>query len=321
MKRLCAIGLFLLLAGCRHVEPQVRPGPPLHVRWGPPPGLAQLEIAKQERTSRVEYPEREAVEVKEVIRTSQRETYEPLKGGGFRVTAMLMDEDATRNGAPVASAVSLRGVAFVHRVDAEGRFTRTEDLPLTIRDIEARVTSKELRQLLEPLLTPELLAQRLELSWKRRTEGLCNTDLTPGAVTYGVDRQELPTGGPAVSLVRAKVVGATFVGTEAAVELSLTFGGASSKLAREPGALDVAVQLGKDELLTESVEGHGTRFIALGSCQALAEEATIEGAWRLNKAALHGAEPAGFPEKIVFSVRRMARRSSGPEARAAEPMP
>jgi hypothetical protein len=321
MRRWGCLVAGLMTWACAHVEPKVRPGPPVKVGFAPPPGFAQLEIAKQERVSEIRFPDREPVRVREVIRTSQRETWAPLKGGGWRITAMQMDEDATRDGRPVASAVPLKGVAFVHDVDEAGRFLRAVDVPETVRDIEARVPTKELRKLLEPLLTPALVGSRMEAAWARRTRGLCGVELAPGAVFYGIDRQELPSGGPALSLVRARVVGPVDEGLVRAVELSLVFGGGAGELAREPGARDALLSLGKDERLVEEARGHGRRIVSLVDCQILAEEATLSGAWRLNVAALGGADPKGFPEQIRFEVRRAARRTSGPEARAAEPMP
>jgi hypothetical protein len=309
------------LAACAHVEPVVREGPPFHVGFGPPPGLAQLEIARQERTSEVRFAGKDPVKVREEIRTRQREAWKPVKGGGWRLTAMLLDEEATRDGVPMGSAVPLRGVPFTHRIDADGRFVTAEDVRETVQTIEALTPSKELRRMLEPLLTPSLVAGRMEASWRRRTEGLCGRDFVPGAVFFGIDRQELPVGGPALSLVRAQVLGQAFDGTLAVMELSLTFAGADAPMTREAGAGAVLGELGPNETLATHADGHGRRLVALSSCQVVAEESEVDGQWTARPDAAESVEAGAVPKSIRFHVRRAARRTTGPEARAAEPMP
>jgi hypothetical protein len=309
------------LAACAHVEPVVRDGPPLHVGFGPPPGLAQLEIARQERTSEVRFAGKEPLQVREEIRTRQREAWKPLKGGGWRLTAMLLDEEATRDGVPVGSAVPLRGVPFVQRVDADGRFVAAEDVSETVQAIEALTPSRELRRMLEPLLTSALLSERMETAWRRRTEGLCGLDFVPGAVSYGIDRQELAVGGPALSLVRARVLGQAFDGTLPVMELELAFAGADSPMTREVGAGAVLGELLPAETLATHATGHGRRLVSLASCQVVAEEAELDGEWTARKDAAENVEAGAVPQRIRFHVRRAARRSTGPQARAAEPMP
>lgn len=319
--RALVLALLPLLAACGHAVPSIRPGPPLHVGFGPPPGDAQLEIAKQERVSEVRFPGRPAAKVDEVIRTSQRETWKLLRDGTWRLDSMVMDEEATRDGVAVGSAVPLRGVPFTTVVDATGAFVRAEDVAETVRMIEERVPSKALRKLVEPLLTPALLDERLRLAWTVRVRGLCQRDFTPGEVFYALDRQDLPAGGPAISVVRVTVIGATQEGLQPAMELALEFGGASSPLAREPAAQALLAQLHRGESLVERVKGHGRRLVALSSCQVIAEDAAFEGAWKLNREAIGTADPASFPEEIRFEVRRGARRLTGAEARLAQPMP
>jgi hypothetical protein len=320
MRRLGWLACVVAAAACAHAGAKVRPGPALHVGFAPPPGLAQLEISRQERTSEVRYPGRDPVAVRETIRTSQREAWTALPGGAWRLVSMQMDEDATRDGQPVASAVPLIGVPFVTVVDGKGAFVRAEDVADSVRQVEERIASPSLRRMVAPLLTPALVTSRLEAAWEARTKGLCGRAFTPGEVFYGVDRQELPAGGPALSLVRATVVGEAVEGLERVMELALEYGGASSALAHEPGALAAAAGLSREEPVVEHAAGRGRRLVALSSCQVLAEEAELEGAWTLRREALGTADPSGFPERIEFRVRRGARRITGAEARAAEPM-
>ncbi len=321
MKRWLAVALGALVAGaCAHM-PKVRPGPPMHVRFAPPDAFAQLFTIELQRESFLEFPGRETIHVKEHIRTTERETFERQSDGGYLVTSMLLDEEASRDGMPVQSAVPLKGVPFVTRVDAKGRFLKAEGVGATIDAIEANAPTKALRELIAPLLTPEVIARRIETGWRGRTEGLCNTRLTPGQTFFGVDSQELPAGGPALSLVKATVIGRTMVGLQPAAELWLEFGGASSKLAREPGAQAVLASLPKSEELTGEVQGEGRRYVALDSCQELAEEATLDGAWTLNRAAAGPSGAKSFPARIRFHLKRKGQATSGAEAAAAEPMP
>jgi hypothetical protein len=319
MIRPSAIALVSLLIGCAHGESAVRPGPPLHLRLAPPPGLAQLEILAQDRVSSVDYPGRDSAKVSEALRTVTREAWEPLRGGGYRITSTLVEESGARDGVPVAPAVPLAGVPFTFTIDAAGKFGEVEDVGDTLRAIREHVPSKQLREMLEPLLGPRQLVERLERAWRGRTEGLCNTDLTPGQVFYGIDRQELATGGPAVMLVRARVVGRHGKGLEPAVELALTYGGASSELAKDPAAAPALHGLAEGELVTDEVSGHGVKLVSLDTCQVLSEDATLTGAWKLNRAAIGAADPSSFPERIRFEVRRAYRHLAGDAANAPPP--
>jgi len=319
MRRLACL---LALAGCAHGRDAAPADTrPIAVGFGPPPGLAQLEIARQERDSALVFDDQPTVRVHEEIRTRQREIWTPLKGGGHRLTAMLLDEEATQDGAPVASAVPLQGVPITQRIDAAGRFVEAEDVSDTVQAIEARAGSRELRRMLEPLLTPRLVADRMALAWRRRTEGLCGRTFVPGETAFGIDRQELPFQGPALSLVRARVEGRRWEEGRELLELSLAFAGADAAMVREPGAGAALGGLSDTETLATHATGSGRRLVDLASCQVVAEEAEVEGEWTLRAEAAAGSGGAALPKAIRFHVRRAARRTSGLSVRAAEPMP
>ncbi len=292
----------------------------MHVRFAPPSEDAQLFVSEMDRETDLDFPGRDTVHIGEHVRTTQRETFDPQTDGGWRVTSMLLDELAKRNGVPVASAVPLKGVPFVARIDAKGRFVRAEDVDETIAAIEANAPTKVLHDLMAPLLTPKVVARRIAEEWRRRTTGLCNSDLTPGQTFFGLDTQGLPMGGPAVSVVKATVIGESQVGIEPAVEVALEFGGASSRLAREAGAEPILSKL-EPGVLTGDVTGRGVRYISLDTCQVLLEKATLDGAWTLNEKAVGKKAAKAFPKRIRFRVSRTTREVAGPEAAVAQPMP
>jgi len=315
----------LVAAGCAHTAPQLAERP-IQIGFGSPRGGAQLELVSQDRLSRVQFPGRDAQVVRETVRSAQQELWRPLPDGGWRITRTQLDESAARDGQPVASAVPLTGVPFVHRIDDQGRFVAAEELPESIRAVEERVPSRELRRMLTPLLTPEMLTDRIAEDWTRRTAGLCNTTLMSGQRVVALDVQPLPVAGPAVTLARVVVSGVRpQEGVGDVVELLVTFGGLKDAIATEPGAAEALAGLPETVVVAEHAAGTGRRLVALDSCRVVEESARVEGYWSLKPAAAallrqSGGE-AAVPERISFDVRRSARRSDGPEAARAMPLP
>ena len=110
----------LLATGCAHA-PVTAPASPIRIGFAAPRGGAQVELVSQDRLSRVQFPGRDAQVVRESVRSAQQELWRPLPDGGWRITRTQLDESAARDGQPVASAVPLTGVPFVHRIDDQGR--------------------------------------------------------------------------------------------------------------------------------------------------------------------------------------------------------
>ena len=315
----------LLATGCAHA-PATAPASPVRIGFSAPRGGAQLELVSQDRLSRVQFPGRDAQVVRESVRSAQQELWRPLPDGGWRITRTQLDESAARDGQPVASAVPLTGVPFVHRIDDQGRFVAAEELAESIRAVEDRVPSRELRRMLTPLLTPEMLTSRIAEDWARRTAGLCNTTLMSGQRVVALDFQPLPVAGPAVTLARIEVASVRQQeGVGDVVELRITFGGLKDSIAAEAGAAEALAGLPETVVVAEHASGTGRRLVALDSCRVIDESASIEGHWSLKPAAAallrqSGGE-AAVPERISFEVRRSARRSDGPEAARATPLP
>lgn len=301
--------LFSLVSGCAHSGPQIREDdPPVTLRFAPPPGMVLQERWSQRRSVQVDFPEGRT-SVVEVHSGLSEETYSPLPGGGFRVSSVAIRESTLRNGETVETPLSLVGIPFVHVVDAEGRFVRAEELTETIETMRKRLRSGPAREAVETLLEPEALRGRMEAAWNARFHAVCNRTFTPGDRFFVLDEQELPAGGPVVSVVEQLAKGRLEGRQGEAVELRLRFGGRRSPLAREPEARELLRELEDGAMaLAERLEGEGERSVTANGCQTIREIARLQGEIRLNVEAARASGAVGLPERIRYRVDRDVRR-------------
>lgn len=305
--------LLVLSASCQHAL-EIRPGPAMEAVFSPPPGGALVETWKQSRVVAIDFQGGDTREIREEVGGKVVEEYAPWHDG-WRVTSTVLEEAATRDGVNVPPALPLIGVAFSHRVNEEGGFVESMDVDESLRTIRERIRDGRLRDVLETVLTPELLASRVERSWRERYEGACNVPLAPGDVSYAVEEQALPAGGTARTLCRRTVVGQAVTQGRATVEIALEYGGASSAFLKDPAAVAVAEEAGGVRSLTEHVKGRGVRFVSLPGCHVLAEESHFAGYSRLNETVAEKAGLGGLPKRVRFeidrSVERRPKRRSG----------
>lgn len=307
-----ALFVVLSVAACAHSGPQVRENdPPLTLRFAPPPGMVLHERWSQRREVRVDFLDGPRSSVVEVHSGLTEETYKPLAGGGFRVTSVAIQESTTRNGEPIDSPLSLVGIPFVHVVDEEGRFVRAEELVETLDAMRKRLRSGPARDVIEPLLEIDTLRKTMEAAWNARFHNVCNVTVAPGDRFFVIDEQELPAGGPVVSVVEQLALGQLDSREGDAMEFRLRFGGRRSPLTRIPEARELIRHLDEGALaLAERLEGEGERIVAGNSCQTIREVARIRGDIRLNVEAAQASGAVGLPERIRYRVDREVQRGS-----------
>lgn len=305
---------LLLLSACR-TGPEVRPGPALTATFGPPRGGALLEIWRQDRTVSIDFQNGDTRRIREEIGGRVLESYAPRARGGWRVTAVVKEEVDLKDGVRLPAVLPLVGVPFSHLVDERGAFLEPVDVDETLRTVRERVRDRKLGTVLETVLTPQVVAQRLERSWRDRYEGLCNRPVTPGESSFHIEEQELPAGGAARMLVRRTVLGEAQIAGQPAIELAVEYAGASSRLAAHPDAGPLLSRSGGVRSLTQKVEGQGTRLVSLAGCHVLEETASIKGESRLNESVAGASGLGGLPERVRFQVvRRIERKPTRPDA-------
>lgn len=295
------------LGGCAHAP---RPsGPPLELRFAPPPGMVQREQHIQRRAAEVDFPDGPRTRVVEVIESVTEERYEPLPGGGFRVTARILEESSARDGRRVESPLPLAGIPFVHTIDADGVFRSVERAEETLALLRSRLRNGPAKDLLEPTFTPEMLATRMQQAWEARFEGVCRTAIAPGQAIYRLDEQPLPVAGPVISVVEQLATGRVEDRFGESLELRLRLGGRRTSVAAAEGARALVRLLpGGTTALAENLTGEGERIVT-AACHTTLEVVRLKGELRLNldAARLMGAQ-GGFPERIRYQVDREVRR-------------
>lgn len=305
---------MLLLAACR-TGPTIVPGPAVQPTFAPPAGLVQQERYRQRRNAAVEFSEGDTQLVRDDVAGVSEERYEPLAGGGFRVTSVLVDEVAARNGLRIKPEASLAGISFTHLVDGAGRFVRSEGLDESIAEILGRLGDANARDAARALLTPAALEDRLRRAWKARFAHVCGEALSPGDSFVVVDEQEIPVAGAARGVVRQLVTG-----TRDVLALRLSLGGRGSPDVDEAQALGLLEQLpGGLAGLTETLRGEGERYVSVTSCQTTRERMALSGEVRLNPEAASPTALARFPTRITFEVEREVWR--GPPGAPPPPKP
>lgn len=297
---------------CAHAGPPVREDdPPLAMRFAPPPGMVLHERWSQRRQVRVDFPEGVRTTVVEVHSGLTEETYTPLPGGGFRVSSVAIQENSIRNGERVPSPLPLQGIAFVHVVDDEGRFVRAEEITETLEAMRQRLRDGPARDVIEPLLEPDVLEKRMEAVWNARFHDVCNRTLPPGERFFVLDEQELPAGGSVVSVVEQTVLGQLDKPGGDGLEIRLRYGGRRSPLARDPEARALIRELDEGALsLAERLEGEGERIVSARTCQTVREVSRLKGEIRLNIEAARASGAVGLPERIRYDVNREVRRGA-----------
>lgn len=307
------------LGACARSGPHIREDdPPVALRFAPPPGMVLQERWSQRRSVQVDFPEGRTTVV-EVHSGLSEETYTPLPGGGFRVSSVAIQANTLRNGEAVQAPLSLVGIPFVHVVDAEGRFVRAEELAETIEAMRKRLRSGPAREAVETLFEAETLRKQMEAAWNARFDQVCNRTLSPGDRFFVLDEQELPAGGPVVSVVEQLVKGRLEGRQGEAVELRLQFGGRRSPLARKPEARELLRGLEDGALaLAERLEGEGERSVIANGCQTVREIARLRGEIRLNMEAARASGAVGLPERIRYRVDREVRRGPPGSSAVAE---
>lgn len=296
----------VLFASCTHA-PEVRPGPALEAVFSPPRGGSLVEAWKQTRVVAIDFQDGETRQVKEEVGGEVVEEYDAWHDG-WRVTATVQGEAAIQNGRAVPPVLPLVGVPFTHRVSEQGQFIEPMDIDESLRTMRERVRDRRLGRLLDSMVTPNLLARRVERAWRDRYDGRCNVPMTPGDVSYSVEEQELPAGGTAKMLCRRTVVGEARTQGQATIEIALEYGGASSAFLKDPAVGAVVEEAGGVATLTENVKGTGVRFVSQSGCHVLEEASTFSGYSKLNKSV---AEQSGFeslPKRIRFEVSRSVKR-------------
>lgn len=306
--------LVLLLTACR-TGPEIRPGPSMTATFGPPRGGALLETWRQHRTVSIDFQGGETRRIREEIGGRVIESYAPRSRGGWKVTATVREEVDLKDGVRMPAVLPLVGVPFSHLIDEKGVFLEPVDIDETLRTMKERVRDRKLGTVLESVLTPQVVAQRVERSWRDRYEGVCNRPVSPGEKSFLLEEQELPAGGTARMLVRRTVLGEAMIDGQPAVEIALEYAGASSPIAADPDAGPLLSRSGGVRSLTQKVEGQGARFVSLAGCHVLQETATIEGVSRINERIAGASGMAGLPERVRFRVeRRIERRPTHPDA-------
>lgn len=306
--------LVLLTASCRH-GPEVREGPPVEATFAPPRSGALVERWQQTRSVAIDFQGGETRDVQEKVSGRVLESYEPASHGRWRVTATVQEESARQDGVPVPQVLPLIGVPFSHLVEADGTFIEPVDVDETLRTMHERVRDPRLGKVLETAVTPEVVGGRIERSWRNRYGQHCNRPLDPGAISFSLEEQELPAGGPARMIARHTVIGTTQRDGQRVLEIAIEYGGASSAMVAEPGADALLASAGGARSLMQNVEGEGARFISLSGCHVLEESATISGSAALNEDVAEAAGMAGLPERIRFRVVRHIERTPAQRAR------
>lgn len=301
---------LLAVTACAHASKAapVNEGPPVEFRFAPPPGNVQREQYLQRRVAHIDFEGKKSTTAVDIIEGIVEERYQPLRGGGWRVSSTVLEENATRNGAPITSPLPMKGVTFTHRIDAQGNFVAPEDLFETLTELQNRVADKRLADIFERVLTIEALTAKMERAWTARFAGVCGETLQPGRLFFALDEQDLPVGGTMRSVVQQQYVGP--IEGETTAGMRLTFGGRGERLLRQPEARRVLDEAELSErLLAPSLKGEGERWIDPATCQTVREVARIKGELKLDRDAAKASGMSGFPERIRYEIGRELRRA------------
>lgn len=275
--------------------------------FSPPIGGSLVETWKQTRLVAIDFQGGETRQVREEVGGEVVEEYDHWHDG-WRVMATVREEAAMRDGRNVPPVLPLIGVPFTHRVDERGQFIESMDIDESLRTMRERVRDRRLGDVLDTVVTPNLLARRVERAWRDRYEGLCNVSVEPGDTSYSVEEQELPAGGTARMICRRTVVGQAVTRGQATMEIALEYGGASSAFLKQSEVVTIVEDSGGVRSLTENVEGRGTRFVSLSGCHVLEETSKFSGYSKLNESVAGQAGMGGLPKRIRFEVGRSVER-------------
>jgi hypothetical protein len=286
------------------------------MHFGSPPGGILINRAAEVRIQALEFPRGKPILTKEELRATTEERYEKLPDGGYLVKTTLLEAVATHNGVPIPEQVSQVGVTLVHRVDANGRYLDLENGLDAIDELKKRLSAPGLRQLAEPLLTPEALSGPLAHAWQARFAPFCGKQMQPGQELFTVDEQPVGEVGTVRTIGSERILGTTNVGERNALDIDVEYGGRDSEVARSPAANDALLGFAEGlNALTTNVRGTGRILIDPETCQTFSTEADIRGEGRLNDQATKDSG-VQLPLRVKYEVHRQVLRMTPSEAEA-----
>jgi hypothetical protein len=278
--------------------------------------MVLINRAVEVRIESLDFPKGPPRVVRQESHASTEERYEPLPDGGFRIRTTLLEAISSKDNILLPDRVSLTGITIIHRVDKEGHFIEVENVDEVLEAIRARLTTPDVRRLVEPLLTRPYISRPLEAAWRQRFERVCGKPMAPGNVTYAVDDQPVDEIGPIRSIVREVALGQVKTGSRNAMEINLEFGGRDVDFTHSPGALDALLPYAEGlDALSTGVKGSGTRLVDVSNCQIYNDEVNILGEGRLNKRSVE-TQSMLLPLKVRYEVHRQVLRMTPAEAQA-----